>query len=50
LLKVNGIVSECSRIAGQKLYLKLEGSSSKFRIEEIVSIDFAASDRDGAAD
>jgi regulator of PEP synthase PpsR (kinase-PPPase family) len=49
LLKVDGIVSECSRITGQKPNLKLEGSSSKFWIEEIVSIDFAVGDDDGDA-
>ncbi|MCP3762271.1 hypothetical protein NLX67_07700 [Domibacillus sp. A3M-37] len=46
LLKVDGIVSECSRLPVRKQYSKLEGYSSK---DEIVSIHFAAGDDYGVA-
>ncbi|OMP66168.1 YolD-like family protein [Domibacillus epiphyticus] len=46
LLHVKGFVSDCFRIPGQKPYLKMEGYSAKFWIDEIVSIQFAGHDFD----
>ncbi|MCM3790519.1 YolD-like family protein [Domibacillus indicus] len=48
LLKVSGGVSECSQLPGQQPYFKLKGYNSTFRLDEIVSISFAAGvDGDG---
>lgn len=51
LLQVKGIVSEFCRLPGQHPYVKLKGYSSRFRLDEMVSISFAAGDDEyGAAD
>ena len=51
LLQVKGIVSAFCRLPGQIPYVKLKGYSSTFRLDEMVSISFAAGDDEyGAAD
>ncbi|MCP3763645.1 YolD-like family protein [Domibacillus sp. A3M-37] len=50
LLKVNGVVSECSRIPGQKPYVKLDGFNSTFWVDEMVSIALAEGEEYGDAD
>lgn len=50
LMQVNGIVSEFCRLPGQHPYVKLKGYSSRFRLDEMVFISFAAGDdEDGEA-
>lgn len=44
LMKVNGVVSECCLHPGQKPYIKLNGLSSRFLIDEIVSMKLVEGD------
>ncbi len=51
LLQVKGVVLEFCRLPGQRPYVKLKGYSSRFRLEEMVSISFATGDNEyGEAD
>lgn len=51
LLQVKKIVSEFCRLPFQHPYVKLKGYSSRFRLDEMVSISFAAGDdEDGETD
>jgi hypothetical protein len=49
-LKVSGVVSEFSCLPGQKPYMKMDGFSSRFWIDEMVSIALVKGEEYGDAD